>query len=87
MDLHKEKQHGTLAELASKEEETVEDVLSSIDIIEICKIWETMQSFVKKDITSTKKFWANHDPFKTICGETLGKPGRHRQNQVPLCKF
>lgn len=71
MDLHKEKQHGTLGERSSKEEETEEGVLSSIDITEICKIWETVQSFVKKNITSTKKFWAVHEPFTTKCGDTL----------------
>lgn len=56
MDLHKEKQHGTLAELASNEEETVEDVLSSIDIIEICKIGETVQIFVKKTSPQQRSF-------------------------------
>lgn len=56
MDLHMEKQHGTLGERSSKEEETEEGVLSSIDITEICKIWETVQSFVKKTSPQQRSF-------------------------------
>ena len=49
MDLHCEQQQEVTEEISSAEEEIkVEESLTSNEIREMCKMWETVQNFVEK---------------------------------------
>ena len=48
MDLHREQQQKVMEEISSAEEKKAEESLTSDEIREMCKMWETVQNFVEK---------------------------------------
>jgi hypothetical protein len=48
MDLHREQQQEVMEILSEEEEEKTEISLSSNEIMELCKMWETVQEFVEE---------------------------------------
>ena len=55
MDLHREQQQEIMEDISSEEEEKkTEESLTSNEIREMCKMWKTVQNFVKKNTTRTR---------------------------------
>ena len=54
MDLHREQQQEIMEDISSEEEEKkTEESLTSNEIREMCKMWETVQNFVEKHHPNT----------------------------------
>jgi hypothetical protein len=88
MDLHHEQQQEVMEEVSSEEgEKKKEKSLTSNEIREVCKMWETVQNFVKK-----------HHPSKTVAVQVMNLFNdnamshyreilKRRQKQVSLDRF
>jgi hypothetical protein len=48
MDLHSEQQQDVVEISSEEEEKKMETYLSSNEVREVCKMWETVQKFVEK---------------------------------------
>jgi hypothetical protein len=87
MDLHREQQQEVMEISSEEEEKKTETSLSSNEIREVCKMWETVQKFVEKHHPSKAVAVRAMNQFNDGAMSYFHEILKRRQKQVSLDKF
>ena len=89
MDLHREQQQEVVEEISSAEEEEkkAEESLTSNEIREMCKMWETVQNFIEEHYLKKAVAVQVMNLFNDNAMSHFREILKRRQNQVSLDRF